>query len=205
MTIRPISILPASILRQKAAPVAVVDDAVRAILDDMVATMRAADGLGLAAPQIGEGRRIIVMQCSEEKASANTSYTPAFASTDSAMPAPTESPADARPAKLWKMINPRLIAQSEDTVTWEEGCLSIPDVRGEVTRPASVRVAYWDEYGNEAEMEARGLLAICVQHEIDHLNGRLFIDYLSAAKRDMITRKFAKAARHKPGHAHSAA
>ena len=96
---------------------------------------------------------------------------------------------------IWKMANPEIMAASDDTASMEEGCLSIPGYRGEVTRPAEVEVKFLDEHGTEQQMRADGLLAACVQHEIDHLNGKLFIDYLSRIKRDMIIRKMTKDAR----------
>jgi peptide deformylase len=168
MTAKPLSFLPDPILRQVAEPVTAVTDEVRALMDDMVDTMREEHGLGLAAPQIGLSTRVIVMDCSEED--------------------------DSDPV-IWKMANPEIIEASEEMVSMEEGCLSIPGYRGEVTRPASVTVRYLDADGKEQDMQASGLLAACVQHEIDHLNGRLFIDYLSRVKRDMIIRKMTKDAR----------
>ena len=186
---RPIAILPAPILRAKAKPIADMDDTTRRLMADMVATVRAEDGLGLAAPQVGVSARVIIMECSETDSPPDNalSYTPQFA----AHLAETNAP----PAQLWKMANPHIIAKSDDTIALEEGCLSIPDVRGKVARAAWVKVAYLSEDGQTEEMEAEGLLAVCIQHEIDHLNGRLFIDYLSQAKRDIIIRKFTKAAR----------
>jgi len=168
MTAKPLSILPDPVLRQVAEPVAEVTVAVRQLMDDMVDTMREEHGLGLAAPQIGLSTRVIVMDCSDED--------------------------DADPV-IWKMANPEIIEASDDLVSMEEGCLSIPGYRGEVTRPASVTVRYLDVDGIQQDMQATGLLAACVQHEIDHLNGRLFIDYLSRVKRDMIIRKMTKEAR----------
>jgi peptide deformylase len=168
MTAKPLSILPDPVLRQVAEPVAEVTDVVRQLMDDMVDTMREEHGLGLAAPQIGLSTRVIVMDCSDED--------------------------DADPV-IWKMANPEIIEASDDLVSMEEGCLSIPGYRGEVTRPASVTVRYLDVDGIQQDMQATGLLAACVQHEIDHLNGRLFIDYLSRVKRDMIIRKMTKEAR----------
>jgi peptide deformylase len=168
MTAKPLSFLPDPVLRQVAEPVTAVTDAVRALMDDMVDTMREEHGLGLAAPQIGLSTRVIVMDCSEED--------------------------DSDPV-IWKMANPEIIETSDEMASMEEGCLSIPGYRGEVTRPASVTVRYLDADGKEQNMQASGLLAACVQHEIDHLNGRLFIDYLSRVKRDMIIRKMTKDAR----------
>jgi peptide deformylase len=168
MPIRPLTFLPASVLRKTAEPVKTVDDDIRQLMDDMLETMRHEQGLGLAAPQIGQSLGVIVMDCSDE---------------------------DDPDPMIWKMANPEIISASEDTASMEEGCLSIPGYRGEVTRPASVEVSYIDETGAEKTMQADGLLAACVQHEIDHLNGKLFIDYLSRAKRDLIIRKMTKDAR----------
>jgi peptide deformylase len=167
MAIRPIVLVPDPVLRQKAAPVARVDDTIRELMDDMLETMYDAPGIGLAAPQIGLSSRVIVMDCSED---------------------------DEEPQPL-KMANPEIIWSSEDTETMEEGCLSIPGHRGEVTRKRAVSVRYLDENGTEQELTTEGLLAVCIQHEIDHLDGVLFVDYLSRIKRDMILRKMAKEAR----------
>ena len=168
MTIRPLSFLPATVLRKVAEPVESVNDDIRQLMEDMLETMRHEHGLGLAAPQIGLSVRVIVMDCSDE---------------------------DTKELVIWKMANPEIISSSEDTASMEEGCLSIPGYRGEVARPAEVEVKYLDETGTENIMKADGLLAACVQHEIDHLNGKLFIDYLSRAKRDLIIRKMTKDAR----------
>ena len=168
MTAKPLSFLPDPILRQVAEPVTAVTEEVRALMDDMVDTMREEHGLGLAAPQIGLSTRVIVMDCSEED--------------------------DSDPV-IWKMANPEIIWSSEDTETMEEGCLSIPGHRGDVTRKRAVSVRYLDENGTEQELTTEGLLAVCIQHEIDHLDGVLFVDYLSRIKRDMILRKMAKEAR----------
>jgi len=167
MAIRPIVLVPDPVLRQKAAPVARVDDTIRELMDDMLETMYDAPGIGLAAPQIGLSSRVIVMDCSED---------------------------DEEPQPL-KMANPEIIWSSEDTETMEEGCLSIPGHRGDVTRKRAVSVRYLDENGTEQELTTEGLLAVCIQHEIDHLDGVLFVDYLSRIKRDMILRKMAKEAR----------
>jgi peptide deformylase len=164
MTVHKIVLLADPVLRQKASPIDRVDDGIRQLLDDMVETMYEAVGIGLAAPQIGISKRLIVMDCAK----------------------------DDNPPEIWKMINPEIISRSEETTKMEEGCLSIPGYNGDVTRPAEVRVRYMDIEGNSQEMTATGLLAACVQHEIDHLDGVLFIDYLSRLKRDMILRKIAK-------------
>jgi peptide deformylase len=167
MTLRPLTLVPDPLLRQVAEPVADIDDAIRTLLSDMAETMYDAPGIGLAAPQVGICQRVIVMDC-----------------------APDESPPE-----LWKMVNPEIISRSDETSKLEEGCLSIPNFTGEVIRPAEVIVRYQDETGTEKEMTASGLLAACVQHEIDHLDGILFTDYLSKLKRDMIWRKILKEAR----------
>ena len=164
MTVHKIVLLADPVLRQKASPIDRVDDGIRQLLDDMVETMYEAAGIGLAAPQIGISKRLIVMDCAK----------------------------DDNPPEIWKMINPEIISRSEETTKMEEGCLSIPGYNGDVTRPAEVEVRYMDIDGTAQQMTATGLLAACVQHEIDHLDGVLFIDYLSRLKRDMMLRKIAK-------------
>ena len=164
MAVLPIVLLPDPILRKRAEPVERVDDTIRQLMDDMLETMYDAPGIGLAAPQIGISKRIIVMDCSDDEV-------------------------EAEPIG---MINPEILTSGDDTCTMEEGCLSIPGHRGDVTRPASIEVRYLDRDGAVQERAFDGLLAICIQHEIDHLNGVLFIDYLSRLKRDMITRKMTK-------------
>jgi len=164
MTVHNIVLLADPVLRQKAEPVKEVDEDIRHLLDDMVETMYDAVGIGLAAPQIGISKRLIVMDCAK----------------------------DDNPPEIWKMVNPEIIRRSDETSKIEEGCLSIPGYNGDVARPAEVDVRYLDSDGNLQEMTATGLLAACVQHEIDHLDGVLFIDHLSRLKRDMILRKIAK-------------
>jgi peptide deformylase len=162
--------IPDPVLRQKSVPVEAVTDETRRFMDRMLATMYEAPGIGLAAIQVGETRRIITIDVSRDEGPR----TPMF------------------------LINPEIVWSSEDErSTYEEGCLSIPDYYAEVERPAKVRVRYVDYQGNIQEQEAEGLLATCVQHEVDHLNGVLFIDYLSKLKRDLVVKKFTKAAREK--------
>jgi peptide deformylase len=165
MAVRDILILPDPVLRQRAAPVERVDDAVRAILDDMLETMYDAPGIGLAGPQVGVARRLVVMDVSRDEDEPQPHF----------------------------LVNPEIVWTSEETKLHEEGCLSIPDYYEEVERPAACRVRYLDRDGESREMDCEGLLAVCVQHEIDHLNGVLFIDHLSRLKRERVTRKFAKA------------
>jgi len=170
MSIRDILIHPDPRLKKLAAPVASVDRDLRALADDMLATMYDAPGIGLAAPQVGVLRRLIVMDCVKE---------------DDAAPQPMV------------LFNPEVTWISEETSTHEEGCLSIPEHFAEVTRPAEVRVQWVDMDGKPKEEQFDGLWSTCVQHEIDHLNGILFIDYLGPMKRQMITRKMAKLKREK--------
>ena len=159
-----IHIVPDPVLRKVARAVTPADMAeVRALIPAMFATMYAAPGIGLAAPQIGRLLRLVVIDLVPEK-----------------VPQPTV------------LINPEVIAASQETATREEGCLSLPEQYAEVTRPARVKVRYLDENGGTKEIEGEGLLAACLQHEIDHLNGVLFVDYLSALKRNMLLRKLAK-------------
>lgn len=161
----PIIHVPDDVLRKTAQPVTTVTSEIRQLLDDMAETMYDAPGIGLAANQIGSLERLIVMDCGDDDA-----------------------------PELWQMINPEIIWKSEEQSKLEEGCLSIPGHNAEVTRPASVRARYMNIEGNICEMEADGLLAACIQHEIDHLNGVLFIDHLSRLKKSMIWKKVLKAA-----------
>ena len=170
MTIKPLVILPDPVLRQQSRPVERVDDAVRAFADDMLETMYDAPGIGLAAIQVGEPLRLLVIDISKED--------------------------EEKAPQVF--INPEIVAQSDETSIYEEGCLSIPDYYAEVQRPATATVHYIDLDGKQQEIEADGLLATCLQHEIDHLNGVLFIDHISRLKRDMVVRKFTKLAKQKP-------
>ena len=167
MSIRNIIIEPDPILRKKSTTLETVDDSTRKLLDDMLQTMYNAPGIGLAAVQIGILKRIIVIDVSKKEEEKK----PLF------------------------LINPEITYQSEETSIYEEGCLSLPDHFAEIERPAKCKINYIDYHGKKAELEAEGLLSTCVQHEIDHLNGKLFIDYLSRAKRDLIIRKMTKDAR----------
>jgi peptide deformylase len=167
MAILPIITLPDPVLRLKAAEIERVDAALLKLAHDMLATMYDAPGIGLAAPQIGISRRLIVMDPSRDEA----------------------------PKEPLIMVNPVIVERSAEMRTHEEGCLSIPDVMAEVERPGLARVAYIDEAGKKQEKMLEGIWSTLVQHEIDHLNGILFIDYLSRLKRDMIVKKFSKAKR----------
>ncbi len=162
--LKPILIHPDPRLKKACAPIDDISDALRALADDMLETMYDAPGIGLAAPQIGVLSRLIVMDCVKDEGD----------------PEPTV------------MFNPEILASSDDTNVYEEGCLSIPDQFAEVTRPKEVRVGWIDQNGNPQEKDFDGLWATCVQHEIDHLNGKLFIDYLGPMKRQMMTRKSQK-------------
>jgi peptide deformylase len=164
MAIHRILTLPDPLLRKKAKPVERVDDELRRLMDDMLATMYDAPGIGLAAPQIGISRRLIVMDPAKEEA----------------------------PKTPLIMVNPEILARSEEMRIHEEGCLSIPDFTAEIERPAKTRVAFLDRAGKKREKELEGIWSTLVQHEIDHLNGVLFIDYLSRLKRDIVVRKFTK-------------
>lgn len=169
MALRDILIAPHPTLKTKAAPVGVVDDRVRALLDDMLETMYAAPGIGLAAPQIGVLERLVVVDVSDK-----------------------ESP----PAPLC-LVNPEIVAHGEARVIAEEGCLSLPDVYADVERAERVFVRFLDRDGAVRELDADGLLGRCLQHEIDHLDGLLFVDHLSMLKRRTLMRKHAKLQREK--------
>ena len=164
MTKKKIIIEPDIILRKKSVNLEKVDDDLRKLMDDMLETMYAAPGIGLAGVQIGILKRLIVIDVSrdEEKKS------PLF------------------------LINPEIISKSSNTSVYEEGCLSLPGYFAEIERPAECQIEYLDYHGKKKEMKASGLLATCIQHEIDHLNGILFIDYLSKLKKDMIVKKLVK-------------
>jgi peptide deformylase len=170
MSIKPLIILPDPILRQVSRPVERIDDQLRKLAGDMLDTMYDAPGIGLAAIQVGEPVRMLVIDLAKE----------------GEQPAP------------YVFINPEIIESSEDRSVYEEGCLSIPDYYAEVERPASVRVKYLDREGKAQEITADSLMATCLQHEIDHLNGVLFIDHISKLKRDMVVKKFRKIAKEKP-------
>ena len=165
MALKEIILHPDPRLKKVAEPVADVSSELRALADDMLQTMYEAPGIGLAAPQIGVLKRLLVMDCVKEEG------------------------ATPRPLILF---NPEIIWSSDETNVYEEGCLSIPDQYGDVERPSEVTVAWMDETGAAREETFDGLWATCVQHEIDHLNGKLFIDYLKPLRRQMITRKMVK-------------
>jgi peptide deformylase len=154
-------------LKQKSKPVAAVDDELRALMDDMLETMYAAPGIGLAAIQVGAPVRVIVMDLSRGDEPKAPRY----------------------------FVNPEILWRSDETVPYEEGCLSVPEIYDEVERPARARIRYLDYHGNQVEEEAEGLYAVCIQHEFDHLEGVLFIDHLSRLKRDRAVAKVRKAAR----------
>jgi peptide deformylase len=163
MTTRPILIHPDPRLKKVCDPVGEIAPEIRRLAEDMLETMYDAPGIGLAAPQVGVTKRVIVMDCIKE-----------------GTPQPMV------------LINPSVIWASEDVTVYEEGCLSIPDIYNDVTRPAEVKVRWTDLDGAGQERQFDGIWATCVQHEIDHLDGKLFIDYLGPLKRQMITRKMEK-------------
>ena len=167
MAVREILILPDKRLRQVSAPVKKIDAGIRTLVEEMFETMYDAPGIGLAAVQIGAPKRVVTMDLAKKD----------------------------EPKAPQVFINPEILWASEEKATYEEGCLSIPEFYEEVERPAMVRVKFLDVTGAEQELEASGLLATCLQHEIDHLNGVLFIDHISKLKRDRVIKKFAKAAK----------
>jgi peptide deformylase len=171
MTIRPLVILPDPKLRLVSAPVPEITDDVRRLAEDMLETMYDAPGVGLAAIQIGVAKRIVTMDVSKTEGERHPMV----------------------------LVNPEILWSSEEKRTYEEGCLSIPEYYEEVERPDRIRFRYTTLDGESVEQEADGLMATCVQHEIDHLNGVLFIDYLSKLKRDRVLTKFRKAAKRGAG------
>jgi peptide deformylase len=167
MALREIIKLPDPRLRLVSKPIGKIDDAIRRLVDDMFETMYEAPGIGLAAVQIGEAKRVVTLDLAKKD----------------------------EPKKPLVFINPEVLWSSEERTTYEEGCLSIPEYYEEVERAAQVKVKFLDLDGTCREIEANGLLATCIQHEIDHLNGVLFIDHLSKLKRDRVIKKFVKAAK----------
>jgi peptide deformylase len=163
----PIITAPDPRLKIKARPVPAVDNRVRRLMDDMLDTMYGAIGIGLAAPQVGQSSRVIVLDVAR----------------DGEKPQPLQ------------LANPEILWRSPELTTGNEGCLSLPEHYAEVTRPAAIRLRYLDYQNEIREIEASGLLAMCLQHEIDHLDGVLFVDHISSLKRGMILRKLAKAKR----------
>lgn len=185
MALLPLIHLPDPVLRRVSKPVERVDDDLRTFLDSMLDTMYDAPGIGLAAVQVGEPIRVFTVDC------AKRSDDEAEAADGTAQRGETEEE-DRSPIFL---INPEIVAFSDDRAIYEEGCLSIPDYYADVERPAACTVKYLDRDGKEQMLEADGLLSVCIQHEMDHLDGRLFIDHLSKLKREMVVRKFTKIAK----------
>jgi peptide deformylase len=165
MTIKPLIILPDPVLRQLSKPVETVNSAITRLADDMLETMYDAPGIGLAAIQVGEPLRMLVIDVAKEEEGK-------------------------RPQVF---INPEIVMSSDTRSVYEEGCLSIPGYYAEVERPAEIKVKYLDRDGKEQLIDADGILATCLQHEIDHLDGTLFIDHISRLKREMVVKKFTKA------------
>ena len=164
MALKEILTEPNEILRQKSSPVEKVDSDLQKLMDDMLETMYAAPGIGLAAIQIGVPKRVIVMDLSRKHESKNPMF----------------------------FVNPEIITKSKNNSTYEEGCLSVPDQFAEIDRPDKCHVKYLNYHGKPEEIKAEGMLATCIQHEMDHLEGILFIDYLSKLKRSIIIKKLSK-------------
>jgi peptide deformylase len=167
MALREILIVPNPVLKQVSTPVEVVDDDLRALMDDMLETMYAAPGIGLAAIQVGVPKQVIVMDLARQDEEPQPRY----------------------------FVNPQILWASDDTAPYEEGCLSIPDIYDEVERPSKVKLKYLNYQGQEIIEDAEGLFAVCIQHEMDHLKGVLFIDHLSRLKRDRAVAKVKKQAK----------
>jgi len=164
MTLRQILTEPNKILRQKSSNVEQVDQEIQKLMDDMVETMYSAPGIGLAAIQVGVAKKIIVLDLAPKN----------------------------QPKNPMHFINPEIITKSENHSTYEEGCLSVPGQFAAINRPEKCHIKYLDYYGAQKEIKAEGMLATCIQHEIDHLEGILFIDYLSKLKKTMIIKKLSK-------------
>ena len=164
MALREILVVPNPVLKQVSKTVEVVDDELRALMDDMLETMYAAPGIGLAAIQVGVAKRVIVMDLAREGEDKQPRY----------------------------FVNPEILWASEETLPYEEGCLSVPEIYDEVERPAQVKIRYMNYAGETVEEDAEGLFAVCIQHEMDHLDGVLFIDHLSRLKREQAIKKVKK-------------
>ncbi len=164
MALREILVVPHPALKQVSQPVDKVDDALRALMDDMLETMYDAPGIGLAAIQVGVPKRVIVMDLARQDEEPQPRY----------------------------FVNPEILWASDDTAPYEEGCLSVPEIYDEVDRPARVKIRYLNYQGEQIEEDAEGLFAVCIQHEMDHLNGVLFIDHLSRLKREQAVKKVKK-------------
>jgi peptide deformylase len=167
MALREILVVPNPLLKQASQPVERVDDELRALMDDMLETMYDAPGIGLAAIQVGVPKRVIVMDLAREGEEKQPRY----------------------------FVNPEILWASEETAPYEEGCLSVPDIYDEVERPAQVKLRYLNYQGEQVEEDAEGLFAVCIQHEMDHLDGVLFIDHLSRLKREQAIKKVKKQAK----------
>lgn len=165
--------IPDPILRKRSEPVERIDDDLKRLMDRMLQTMYDAPGIGLAAVQVGVPRRVVTLDVVNKETAEGE--------------APVKEP--------MFLINPEILWRSDERGIYEEGCLSIPEYYAEVERPARIRFAYTDREGRRQEREADGILATCVQHEVDHLDGKLFIDHISKLKRDMVVKKFQKAAK----------
>ena len=174
MALKKIITVPNPFLRKKAIPIKEITNEIKNLLDDMLETMYNANGIGLAATQIGDERRLIVIDCGQKNDVSIKKEDDEFC------PNPI------------KMINPELIFFNKELTVREEGCLSIPGYYGKVKRPNIVKVSYIDENNEKKVLKADGLLATCIQHEIDHLNGVLFVDYLSKLKKELILKKATK-------------
>jgi len=193
MAIRPLVILPDAQLRLVSTPVEEITPEIRTLVADMFETMYDAPGIGLAAIQIGVPWRVVTLDVAKRAASEAEQAADEDAEDKDAEG--EQEKRDAQPRNPMAFINPEITWASEERSVYEEGCLSIPEYYEEVERPAAVRVAYTDLDGQRQEIAAEGLLATCLQHEIDHLNGVLFIDHLSRLKRERVTKRFAKQAR----------
>ena len=188
MALKPLVILPDAQLRSKSAVVSKVTPEIRKLVEDMFETMYDAPGIGLAAIQVGVPQRIVTMDLGKRKHEGDAEEIEEGETTEGEEPEEEEEVKNPR-----VFINPEITWSSDELSTYEEGCLSIPDIHEEVERPARVKVKFMDLDGKQHEEEADGLYATCIQHEIDHLNGVLFIDHISRLKRERIVKKFTKA------------
>ena len=202
MAIRKIIEVPDKRLKTISQPVAEVTDATRALMDDMLDSMYAAVGIGLAAIQIGVAERVVVMDL-KGKSEANADEALADEEDEALADEEDEDPLAKEGPRYF--VNPEVVWTSKETYNYQEGCLSVPSFYDDVERPAQCRITFLDYDGKPQEMECDGLLATCIQHEIDHLNGIVFLDHLSRLKRQMVLKKMLKAEREKQADAASGA
>jgi peptide deformylase len=200
MALLPIVTVPDKRLKVKSTPVTVVDDALRQLMDDMLETMYAAPGIGLSAIQVDVPKRLVVVDVAKDGPDngsiSGSNHGPNNGPTNGPNNGTNGSDKTSERDPIF-MVNPEIIAQSDELINYDEGCLSLPEQYAEVLRPEHIKVRYLDYHGAKQVTEASGLLSRCIQHELDHLEGILFVDHISTLKRNMIIRRLSKLKRQK--------